>query len=135
MPKLFRYLLLSLIMIFLLPACSSEANPEEVVNGFLEAFKADDLEGAISYFADDAEFNAVNVDSVYAGKEDISNYIEFRMRDIVDMETKNFTVDGNQVTWEAALERRSSPTEISYSAIVEGGKISYLETNQILDND
>ena len=137
MRKLFVLLLLCLGLVFLLAACTSNAgtNPEEVVDGFLEAFIADDLDGAMSYFADDAVYNAVNVDEVMTGKEDVSGYIQFRMRDIVGMETRNFSVDGNQVTWEAALERTSSPTEISYIATVEGGKISYIESDQIMSDE
>ena len=138
MKKQFILLILCLGLVFLLAACTSnaeETNPEEVVNGFLEAFMADDLDRAISYFADDAVYNAVNVDEVMTGKEDVSDYIEFRMRDIVGMETRNLSVDGSQVTWEASLERRSSPTEISYSATVEGGKISYLESDQIISDE
>ena len=135
MKKLIISILLCLGFVSLLSGCTSEKDPEAVVNEFIEAFMADDLDGAMTYFADDALFNAVNVDSEYKGKEEISNYIEFRMRDIIDMETRNFSLDGNQVTWEASLERRSSPTEISYSAIVEAGKISYLETSQIINDD
>jgi hypothetical protein len=136
MKKLFIVmLLLGTGSIGLLTACSADAgDPQEIVNGYLEAFMADDLDKAMSYFADDAVFNAVNVDSEYAGQERISRYVKFKMDQVTGMETRNFNVDGNQVTWEASQERVSTPIEISYSAIVEDGKISYLETNLILND-
>ena len=96
---------------------------------------ADDLDKAVSYFAEDAVFNAVNVDSEYVGQERISNYVQFKMKQITGMETRNLVVDGSQVTWEASQERTTTPIEISYSAIVEDGKISYLETNLIINDD
>ena len=61
MKKLIISILLCLSFVSLLSGCASGANPEEVVNGFLEAFMADDLDGAMSYFADDAVYNAQTV--------------------------------------------------------------------------
>jgi len=139
MRKLFiLLLLLCLSTVLFLTACTSiggETNPEEVVDGYMEAFMADDLEKAMSYFAKDAVFHAVNVDSEYVGQERISNYVQFKMKQITGMETRNFVVDGNTVTWEASQERTTTPIEISYSAIVEDGKIAYLETNLILNDN
>ncbi len=135
--KLFVIVLLCLGLIFLLPACTSNqgANPEEVVNGFLEAFMADDLDRVTSYFTEDAVFNAVNAAQESIGKEEVINHIDFLMRQVIDMETRNFSVDGNQVTWEASLERTSTPTDLSFLAIIEAGKITYLETNRIANDN
>ncbi len=137
MKKRFKVAFLCLVFVSLLPACSSNqaANPEEVVNGFLQAFVADDLDGAMSHFTDDVVFNAVNAQEEFRGKEDVRGYIEFLMRSVIDMETRNFSFEGNQVTWEASLERTSTPAEISYTAMVEAGKISYLETNRIANDN
>ena len=137
MKKLSILMLLCLGFVFLLAACTSSqgANPEEVVNGFLEAFMADDLDRAMSYFADDAVFNAVNAQHESRGKEDVRDHIEFLMSQVIDMETRNFSLDGNQVTWEASLERTSTPTDLSFLAIIEAGKITYLETNRIANDD
>jgi hypothetical protein len=134
MKKLF--ILLLLLCVILLTACSpTGGDPQEVVDGYMEAFMADDLDKAMSYFADDAVFNAVNVDSVYGGQERISNYVQAKMKQVTGIELRNFVVDGNQVTWEASQERVSTPIEISYSATIEDGKIAYLETNLILSDD
>ena len=136
MSKLIIIVSLCLAFVSLLPGCSQvEANPQEVVNEFLEAFMADDLDGTMSYFADDAVFNALNANEEFSDKEELRGYIDFLMRQVIDMETRNFSLDGDQVTWEASLERRSTPTEISYSAIVEAGKISYLQTALIVNDD
>ena len=116
-------------LVTLLFACSQEdQNPEEVVNGFLEALIADDIDEAMSYFKDDVVFNAINVNEEFRGKEEVRDYIEFLMRSVIDMETRNFSVDGNQATWEASLERTSTPTELSFKATVEAGEISFIET-------
>jgi len=135
MKKLLTLSLLPVLLLTsLITACSpSGGDPQEVVDGYMEAFMADDLDNAMSYFAEDAVFNAVNVDSEYVGRERISGYVQFKMGQVTGMETRNFSVNGNQVTWEASQERVSTPIEIGYSAIVEDGKISYLETNLILN--
>ncbi len=73
-------------------------------------------------------FNTVNTDEEFRGKEELRDYIEFLMRSVIDMETRNFSIDGTQATWEASIERTSTPTELSFKATVEAGEISYLET-------
>jgi hypothetical protein len=135
-----KLIVLTLLLIsgsfLLLTACSpAGADPQAVVDGYMEAFMADDLDKAMSYFADDAVFNAVNVDSEYVGQERISNYVQFKMKQITGMELRNLAVDGNTVTWEASQDRTTTPIEIAYSAIIEDGKIAYLETNLILDSN
>lgn len=136
---------------------ASTADASAVISAFEAARTRRDIEGALTYFADDASVSVRNTQ--YAGKDEIRKYLEApltRSRSVVVSDRKAI---GNRVTWtermntqgstSPQLQRQSSVSStsgsanatgfaVSVEAIVQDGKIhalTYLAGGQIARPD
>jgi limonene-1,2-epoxide hydrolase len=76
---------------------AQETDPEAVVTAYYEAVNASDVEGALSYFADDAVINIVPF-GTHTGKEEIRAYLEGAVALNATLEPENLQVDGDTLT-------------------------------------
>lgn len=118
-----------LVLSLSLAACGgggvAEADSPEiaVVKASVAAWNAEDLEAALSHYADDAV--VVNLLGTYAGKEKIRSLFESAI-DEFTMDCRNYKVNGNIVSYECALLGRSDGKAFAgekYEVVVENGLI------------
>jgi hypothetical protein len=74
---------------------AQETDPLSIVNGWLEALNAGDVDAALSYLADDAQITS---DQVYSGKEEIRGWYEALVAANGVSTLSDCQVDGETVT-------------------------------------
>ncbi|GMV33642.1 MAG: nuclear transport factor 2 family protein [Anaerolineales bacterium] len=118
-----------LVLTLSLAACggggAAEADSPEiaVVQASVAAWNAEDLEAALSHYADDAV--VVNLLGTYAGKKKIRSLFESAI-DEFTMDCRNFKVSGNTVSYECVLLGRSDGKAFAgekYEVVIEKGLI------------
>ncbi|MBE7433695.1 MAG: nuclear transport factor 2 family protein [Candidatus Dadabacteria bacterium] len=119
-----------LVLSLSLAACggggsAAEADSPEiaVVKASVADWNAEDLEAALSHYADDAV--VVNLLGTFAGKEKIRSLFESAI-DEFTMDCRNYKVSGNTVSYECALLGRSDGKVFGgekYEVVIENGLI------------
>jgi hypothetical protein len=126
--KTYRISLIVLAFGLILSACgggAAEADSLEVavVKASVTAWNAEDLETALSYYADDAV--VVNLLGTFTGKEKIRSLFESAI-DEFTMDCRNYKVSGNTVSYECALAGRNDGKVFAgekYEIVIENGLI------------
>lgn len=85
------------------PAADETSTAEAIVQGFIEAQNAGDVEGALSLLADDAVVQIIPPPEpagvgIFTGKEEIRGWYEFLSEGHGSNELSNVQVNGDQVT-------------------------------------
>ena len=132
------------LIVGMVPHVSAQASdPIAVVQGFEAALNAKDLDGAMSYWADDAVLTdthpAPGQPNPLMGKAAIRANFEFAIKNSARYDSTNFQTAGDTVTWQGKIyidpaafgPGFPSPIESHYQARVQNGKI----TAYTIDND
>jgi ketosteroid isomerase-like protein len=85
------------------PAADETATVEAVVQSFIEALNAGDVEGALAFLADDAVVQLIPPpepagDGLFTGKEEIRGWYEFQAEGNSSNELSHMRINGDQVT-------------------------------------
>ena len=85
------------------PAADQTSTAEAVVQGFIEAQNAGDVEGALAFLADDAVVQLIPPpepagDGIFTGKEEIRGWYEILAEGHGTNELSNVRMNGDQVT-------------------------------------
>ena len=99
----FFLLLIMLSGISCQPAVNETAAVESILQGFIEALNAGDVEGALAFLADDAVVQLIPPpepagDGLFTGKEEIRVWYEFQAEGNSSNELSNVRINGDQVT-------------------------------------
>ena len=126
-----RLLVVLLIVVTtLLTACQSgggssqPTDPAAVMDAYTAAINAHDVEGALSYVADNAVYHRPAGD--FNGKEEVRGFIEGLVARNVKVELiGERTVDGERVSWQSHVTLENPAQEITNNSesIVRDGKI------------
>jgi hypothetical protein len=134
-------ILLTVAVISLLVACQSTTpepiDPTTVVDEYIAAINAHDVEKALQFVAEDAVYSPEG--NQIKGKEEIRQFIEDNLAQLVSVErVGEYKVDGERVSWtEHGLFKNPFPggTPIGVvtdlEAIVQNGKIVSLTGTKV----
>ena len=111
-------------------------DPARIVESLSAAQNRRDLQGVLSYFADDAvlrfEPPLPPAHPVYRGKQEIREYLRLLLADPLRVEVADIRATGNEVIWRARVSANRfralgiDPAEVSHHALLEGGLIRSL---------
>lgn len=113
----------------------SAANRVSIIERFLAAWNAHDIERVLDFFTDDAVITIVpalpNTPDVYAGKSQIRSFVQANIPGF-SVEARDFEVLGNTVTWLAVVSSAGpwllgvGQFDLMAEAIVQDDKIRSL---------
>ncbi len=120
-------LVLGLAVISLI-ACACGAppantDPASVIQAFYEAINAEDVDAAMTFVADDAEFSTAHGDGT--GIAQVRDLIQFLVDSNYQYELRDFMVEGETVTWTYDVSSSTRHFEdIAAEAVIKAGKIT-----------
>ena len=115
--------LISMMVALLASACTSAqpiTEPVAVIEAFFEELNDGDLDAAMSFVADDANFILFNV---YPGKAEIRDFYEEGLNLGYLAELSDLRADGDTVSWAGRVTIGGGVFEDSYEAVVQEGMI------------
>ncbi len=117
-------LLISAFMVFSCSSSELPTDPALIVMSFFEALDAGDLEGAMVFVADDAEFV---FPELYIGKDQIRDHFRKDLEDRnASYELSDISVEGETVRFTALTITSVARVEQNVEAVLENGKIVFL---------
>ncbi len=124
--------LMSMLVTLLASACGSAqpiTEPVAVIEAFYEALNDGDLDAAMSFVADDAEFELFP--QTFSGKAQIRALYMGPLKQGLQTEIVEIQANGNKVSWTLRLIYGSQSLEEPYEAVVgEGMIVSHTVTSQ-----
>jgi limonene-1,2-epoxide hydrolase len=122
-----KVVLFPVLLIFLASACASSqpiTEPVAVIEAFNEALNDLDLDAAMSFVAEDAEFRITTTFSgTFSGKSEIRGVYQQSVDESWQWEIIDIQADGDKVSWTDLLTIGAGRYENSYQAVVQEGLI------------
>ncbi len=118
-----KVVLFSVLLIFLASACASSqpiTEPDAVIEAFYEALNDLDLDAAMSFVAEGAEFI---ITLTYSGKSEIRGVFQQGVDESWQWEIIDIQADGDKVSWTDLLTIGAGMYENSHQAVVQEGLI------------
>src|ERR1043165_5566424 len=108
----------ALVLIGSHPSAVAQTDPITVINSFTNAVNTGNLEGAASFFADDATFTDPE-GHVTTGKDAIKNVFREQIRLHNQLKAVNIQVAGNNVTFTLQTISGTQTLEADAKAVIE----------------